>query len=125
MAGVIDAVLTLKNIRSYCASKKGVTEDFPFDFSTLVFKVGGKIFALTNIDSGKLFLNLKCDPYLSIELRSRYHQITPGYHMNKRHWNTVLVDGSIPDKEIYKLLDHSYGLVRRGLNKSMSEHIER
>jgi len=118
-------MLSLEQIRAYCASKKGVTEDFPFDFATLVFKIGNKIFALTDIDSKELFLNLKCDPYLSLELRSRYPQITPGYHMNKKHWNTVLVDGAIPDREILKLLDHSYELVLRGLNKSLREKIEK
>ncbi len=116
-------MLTLPDIRAYCASKKGTAEDFPFDFQTLVFKVGGKMFALTDIDSSVLSINLKCDPYLSLELRSRYPQVTPGYHMNKKHWNTVIVDGSIPDEEILKMIDHSYGLVVRGLSKAARETI--
>lgn len=117
-------MLTLQDIRKYCNSKKGVVEDFPFDFQTLVFKIGGKMFALTDIDSEELTLNLKCDPYVSLELRSRYSQITPGYHMNKKHWNSVIVDGSIPDKEILKLIDDSYNLVLKGLKKSIRAEIE-
>lgn len=117
-------MLTLKKIRSYCNSKKGASEDFPFDFQTLVFKVGGKIFALTDIDATELALNLKCDPYVSLDLRSRYPQITPGYHMNKKHWNTVLIDGNIPDKEILRLIDHSYELIVRSLKRSERERIE-
>jgi predicted DNA-binding protein (MmcQ/YjbR family) len=117
-------MLTLKKIRKYCGSLKGVTEDFPFDFQTLVFKVGGKMFALTDIDSPELSLNLKCDPYLSLELRSRYSQVTPGYHMNKKHWNTVVIDGAIPDREVLDLIDHSYNLVLRGLKKSVRDEIE-
>lgn len=116
-------MLNLEDIRKYCAKKSGVTEDFPFDFSTLVFKVGPKIFGLTNIDSDGLWINLKCDPFLSLELRSRYSQITPGYHMNKKHWNTVYIDGTIPDSEILELIDHSYELVFKGLKKREKESI--
>jgi predicted DNA-binding protein (MmcQ/YjbR family) len=117
-------MLTRKDIRRYCNAKSGVTEDFPFNFTTLVFKVGSKIFVLTDIESRELWLNLKCDPFLSLELRSRYSQITPGYHMNKKHWNTVHVDGEIPDEEIYRLIDHSYELVLKGLKRSERERIE-
>ncbi len=114
-------MLNLKKIRKYCASKKGVIEDFPFDFSTLVFKVGNKMFAITNIDSEELTLNLKCDPALSIQLRSQYPEIMPGYHMNKKHWNTILINGNIPDAEVLKLIDHSYNLVVSGLKNRYSK----
>jgi len=116
-------MLRLEDIRKYCALKKGVVEDFPFDLTTLVFKVGGKMFALTDIDSTELHINLKCDPYLSMLLRDRYPQVQPGYHMNKKHWNTVQVDGVIPDDEILKMIDHSYDLVLQKLNKSIRESI--
>lgn len=99
------------SLREYCISKKSVTESFPFDDETLVFKVSGKIFALVSLE-GDLTINLKCDPSLALELRERYPAVTPGYHMNKVHWNTILLDGSIPDKEILKWVDHSYDLVR-------------
>jgi predicted DNA-binding protein (MmcQ/YjbR family) len=116
-------MLTLQDIRAYCSSRKGAVEDFPFDFKTLVFKVGGKMFALTDIDAEELSLNLKCDPYRSLELRSRYPRVTPGYHMSKKHWNTVIIDGSIPDAEILEMIDHSYNLVFRGLAKTVRDGI--
>lgn len=99
--------MNIESLREYCKSKKGATESFPFGDDTLVFKVGGKIFALVNLD-GDLSINLKCDPVLAIELRERFSSVTPGYHMNKKHWNTVLVDGSVPDIEIFSWIDHSY-----------------
>jgi predicted DNA-binding protein (MmcQ/YjbR family) len=97
-------------LRDYCISKKGANESFPFGEDTLVFKVKGKIFALVNLD-GELSINLKCDPALAIELRERFHAVTPGYHMNKKHWNTILLDGSVPDKEVFSWIDHSYDLI--------------
>ena len=102
--------MDIETLREYCISKKGVSESFPFGDDTLVFKAGGKIFALVNLD-GDLSINLKCDPLLAIELRERYSSVTPGYHMNKKHWNTVLLDGSVPDKEILSWIDHSYEMV--------------
>jgi predicted DNA-binding protein (MmcQ/YjbR family) len=102
--------MDIESLREYCISKKGVTESFPFGDDTLVFKVKGKIFALVNLN-GDLSINLKCDPTLAIELRERYSSVTSGYHMNKKHWNTVIIDGSIPDKEVFSWIDHSYGLV--------------
>jgi predicted DNA-binding protein (MmcQ/YjbR family) len=92
-------------------SKKNVTESLPFGDDTLVFKKNGKIFALANLD-GDLSLNLKCDPSFAIELREKYSSVIPGYHMNKKHWNTVNLDGTIPDKEIFAWIDHSYDLIR-------------
>ena len=103
--------MNIETIREYCISKKGVTEGFPFGEDTLVFKKSGKIFALANLD-GDLSLNLKCDPDYAIELREKYPAVTPGYHMNKKHWNTVIIDGSVPDKEILSWIDHSYNLIK-------------
>jgi predicted DNA-binding protein (MmcQ/YjbR family) len=97
-------------LRDYCISKNGAGESFPFGDDTLVFKVKDKIFALVNL-YGDLSINLKCDPALAIELRERYSAVTAGYHMNKKHWNTVLLDGSVPDKEVFSWIDHSYSLI--------------
>lgn len=92
-------------------SKPGVTEGFPFGEDTLVFKVKGKIFALANLD-GDLSLNLKCDPAYALELREEHASVVPGYHMNKKHWNTVYIDGTISDSDIFSWIDHSYTLVK-------------
>ena len=116
--------MNVEILREYCISKKDVTESFPFDDDTLVFKAGGRIFALVNLE-GDLSINLKCDPAFAIELRERYSSVLPGYHMNKKHWNTVVIDGSIPDKEIRMMIDHSYELVLKGLKKAVREKIER
>ena len=99
--------MDIESLREYCISKKNVTESFPFGEDTLVFKVHEKIFALVNLD-GDLSINLKCEPALAIELREHYPSVTPGYHMNKKHWNTVILDGSVPDREIFSWIDHSY-----------------
>lgn len=102
--------MNIETIREYCISKKDASESFPFGEDTLVFKTKGKIFALVNLD-GDLSINLKCDPALAIDLRERYSSVTPGYHMNKKHWNTVMLDGSVPDKEVQSWIDHSYELI--------------
>ena len=102
--------MDIVTLRDYCISKKGSTETFPFGDDTLVFKVKEKIFALVNL-GGDLSINLKCDPALAIDIRERYSSVTPGYHMNKKHWNTVLLDGSVPDKEVFSWIDHSYDLI--------------
>ena len=102
--------MDIESLREYCISKKDATESFPFGENTLVFKKAGKIFALVNLD-GDLSINLKCDPALTIELRERYPSVTPGYHMNKKHWNTVLLDGSVPDKIILSWIDHSFDII--------------
>ena len=99
--------MNIESLRDYCISKKNATESFPFGDDTLVFKTGGRIFALVNLD-GDLSINLKCEPSFAIDLRERYSSVLPGYHMNKKHWNTVQLDGSIPDKEIFSWIDHSY-----------------
>lgn len=102
--------MNIEVLREYCISKRNVTESFPFGDDTLVFKTDGRIFALVNLE-GELSINLKCDPVLAIELRERYSSIIPGYHMNKKHWNTVFLDGSVPDKEVFSWIDHSYDLI--------------
>ena len=114
--------MDIESFREHCIVKKGVTEEFPFDNQTLVFKVMGKVFALTDVD---LFtsVNLKCDPERAVELRERYDGIQPGYHMNKKHWNTVLMDGTIPDVLTKELIDHSYELVVKGLPKKLKEEL--
>ena len=110
--------------REYCLAKKGVTEGFPFDESVLVFKVMGKIFALTNIHDDEFSVNLKCDPDRAVELRAEYEEeIIPGYHMNKQHWNTVSFDGDLRNELLKELIDHSYALVAKSLKKSQREEL--
>src|SRR4030042_3152599 len=104
--------MNIETIREYCLSKNAVIESFPFGDDTLVFKVNGRIFVLANLE-GDLTINLKCDPTVAIELRERYTSVIPGYHMNKKHWNTILLDGLIPDKEIHTWIDYSYDLVKK------------
>ncbi|MEQ8358671.1 MAG: MmcQ/YjbR family DNA-binding protein [Cytophagales bacterium] len=108
--------MTFEAFVEYCLGKKSVTDTFPFGPDVLVFKVKGKMFALADVE---LFesINLKCEPERSIDLRERFYGITPGYHMNKTHWNTVLTDGSVPDKLMYELIDHSYFLIVKSLPK--------
>ena len=116
-----------EQLRAYCNAKKGVEETFPFDDVTLVFKVMGKMFALTSLDTPldePARVNLKCDPTLAIMLRETYPAVLPGYHMNKRHWNTVVLDGTIPPDEIEEMIDNSYDLVVRGLKKADRERLE-
>lgn len=113
--------MTLEALRDYAIRKKGVTEDFPFDEVTLVLRVMGKMFALVSTDSVPLSVNLKCDPERAIELRDRFDAVQPGYHQNKKHWNTVTIDGSIPNRELTAMIDHSYELVVKGLKKADRE----
>lgn len=112
--------MTLEFFRDYCLSLPHVTEDTPFDPTTICFRVGGKIFAITDIDSFE-YINLKCDPERSAELRDRYAGITPGYHMNKKLWNSVNVGGNVPDPLIIELARHSYELIRDSLPKKVRE----
>src|SRR5437588_8199821 len=109
------------DFREYCLSKPGAVEETPFGPDTLVFKVGGKIFALAALDEVPTTVNLKCDPDLALDLRDRYEQVTPGYHMNKKHWNTVEIDTGIPDGELRKMIDHSYDLVVEKSPRSMAK----
>jgi predicted DNA-binding protein (MmcQ/YjbR family) len=117
-------MLSLQMFKNYCTSKNGVTECFPFDDETLVFKVSSKMFALTNINKPVLEINLKCEPFMSEDLRRDFPAITPGYHMNKKHWNTIILDGSIPDEKILFLVDLSFELVYSGLKKSEKQTLQ-
>ncbi len=114
--------MNLEEIRDYCLAKPGVTEGLPFGEDTLVFKVGEKLFLLTSISVGTQF-NVKCDPELAIELRERYSEVQPGFHMNKKHWNTVNTNGSLSRKQIIDMIDHSYMLVLHSLPKKVQEEI--
>ena len=109
--------MNIEEFRDYCLSKNQVIESFPFDEETLVFKVGGKIFALAGLENHPATVNLKCNPEKALTLREEYSEITPGYHMNKIHWNTVTIDGSLSNKLIAELTDDSYNLVVKGLSK--------
>lgn len=109
--------MDIESYRSYCLSKRGVTEEFPFDTETLVFKVMGKMFALTDVTNFSS-INLKCDPEEATMLRENYQAVQPGYHMNKKYWNTVLMDGSLPDKVLLSWIDKSYNLVVLSLSRS-------
>ncbi|HEX3923207.1 MAG TPA: MmcQ/YjbR family DNA-binding protein [Streptosporangiaceae bacterium] len=93
-----------------CTAKPGSAEDYPFGDEVAVFKVASKMFALVPLGAEPASVSLKCDPDLAVDLRSRYGAITPGYHLNKRHWNTVVLDGSVPDEQVLELIDHSYDL---------------
>ena len=114
----------LEEIREYCLSKKGVEEGFPFGEDTLVFKVMGKMFLLTGIDSSPVQFNAKCDPEKAIELRENYTCVMPGYHMNKQHWNTIICDGSAPRKKVQEWIDDSYNLVVSSLTKRLKSELE-
>jgi predicted DNA-binding protein (MmcQ/YjbR family) len=103
--------MNIETLREYCLSKPDVEESLPFGPDTLVFKTAGKIFLLASLDSEQLQFNVKCDPEKAIELREEFECVIPGYHMNKKHWNTILVDGSVPGKKIKEWIDHSYDLV--------------
>jgi predicted DNA-binding protein (MmcQ/YjbR family) len=115
--------LNIETFRNYCLKKKGVTEEFPFGEDTLVFKVMGKIFAITDIETFTS-INLKAEPERAVELRDKYSAVKPGYHMNKKHWNTVLIDGSITDKQLCGWIDDSYELVVAKLTKSEKSALE-
>ena len=115
--------MNIEELREYCLSKKGVTEGFPFNETTLVFKVAGKMFCLTNLE-GDFSVNLKNDPEKNMELREHFTAVKPGYHMNKIHWNTIEIDGSIPDKQIYEFIDTSYNLIVQSLTKKKKEELE-
>jgi len=117
----------IEQLRDFCIEKKGVTEHFPFDDVTLVFKVMGKMFLLTGLNSweeGVQKINLKCDPDWAEELRGEYEGIHAGWHMSKKHWNTVTLNTSdVPDDFVKELINHSYDLVVKGLTKKMREDL--
>ncbi len=120
---IFTSMLNLEEFRNYCLAMPGATEELPFGPDTLVFKVMGKIFALTGLDSETFSINLKYTSEEIEELRSKHPAITPGYHMNKNHWNTVLVDGSIAKKELLRLIDISYQLIVNGLPKKLQAEL--
>jgi len=114
--------MNIEEFRDYCLKKPGVTEEFPFGPETLVFKVVGKMFALTNIDHFES-INLKCDPEKAVELREKYPFVRPGYHMNKKHWNTIMMNDLLNDQLIFEWIDDSYELVVDGLTKKDRERL--
>ncbi|PWG06802.1 MmcQ/YjbR family DNA-binding protein [Polaribacter aquimarinus] len=121
--------MNIEQLRDFCITKKGVTEHFPFDDVTLVFKVMNKMFALSGLDRwerGEESINLKCDPEKSEELRADYEGVNPGFHMSKKHWNTVNVNTSdVSDDLVKELINHSYNLVVKGLTKKAKIELEK
>ncbi|MDA3911932.1 MAG: MmcQ/YjbR family DNA-binding protein [Bacteroidales bacterium] len=115
--------MNIEDFRLYCLSKPGVTEGFPFDETTLVFKLMGKMFALTDTEDD-FAIALKCDPERAIELREKYPAVKPGFHMNKIHWNTITVDGSMNNQFLIELTDHSYDLIKSGLTKKLKAELQ-
>jgi len=115
--------MNIEELREYCLSKMRVTESFPFDKTTLVFKVMDKMFLLTGTE-GEFSINIKCDPEKAVELRERNHSVLPGHHMNKMHWNTVIMDGSTDDEILYKWIDDSYNLVVDKLTRAKRKELE-
>ncbi|MCH3880957.1 MULTISPECIES: MmcQ/YjbR family DNA-binding protein [Tenacibaculum] len=117
----------IEQLREYCIAKKGVTEHFPFDDVTLVFKVMNKIFLLTGLTSwenNEEKMNVKCDPDWAEELRGAYESVNPGYHMNKKHWNTVTLNDDVSDTFAFELIDHSYNLIVKSLTKKLKEELK-
>jgi predicted DNA-binding protein (MmcQ/YjbR family) len=109
--------MNIETLRDYCLSKSGAEETLPFGPDVLVFKVNSKAFLLLPLDNDELRFNVKCNPELALELREQYASVLPGYHMNKKHWNTIIVDGTISSKLIKEWIDHSYDLVSKGKKK--------
>jgi len=111
-------------LREYCLRKKATSFDFPFDEEVMACRVAGKIFLLTSVLEFPVSINLKCDPEKAIELRERYEAVKPGYHMNKRHWNTVVCDASLTDSQIFSFIDHSYEMVVQSLSKKIRSEFQ-
>jgi predicted DNA-binding protein (MmcQ/YjbR family) len=116
--------MNIEELRTYCLSKKVVEESFPFNETTLVFKVMGKVFLLTDIEEKPLAFNVKCEPQLAIQLREKYNCVSPGFHMNKTHWNTVTCDDSVPVRLLKSWIDHSYSEVVKGFTKKQRQELE-
>jgi predicted DNA-binding protein (MmcQ/YjbR family) len=116
--------MNIEQVREYCLSKKGVTEELPFDEESPVYKVMGKIFLIASL-TPPFSINIKCDPEKAVDLRERYPAVTPGYHMNKLHWNTVEIEGTVRNSLIEEWIDHSYELVVKGLSKSLKEELNK
>ena len=117
--------MNLESLRDYCLKLSGVTEELPFGPDTLVFKVMGKVFLLTSLDGTPLSFNVKCDPEKAEELRADFSEVLPGYHMNKKHWNTIQVTGSIPSDLLFEWVKDSYDLVARSLTKAAKHELEK
>ena len=115
--------MNIESFREYCLKKPGTMETTPFGPDDIVFKVEGKMFAIAALMEVPPRVNLKCDPDLALELRDRYEQVTPGYHMNKKHWNTVEIESGIPAAELRKMIDHSYELVVKSLPRKAREKL--
>jgi len=115
--------MTIQNLILYCKSKPGAVEEYPFGDEVVVFKIGNKMFSLITNRDNNLSVNLKCDPDLALEIRHQFPAVTEGYHMNKKHWNNVTIDGSIPSQEIYKMIDFSYDLVFSKLKRIEREYL--
>ena len=116
--------MDLDFIRIFCLNKKSVTESFPFGDTSLVFKVAGKIFLILAIDSRPLQFNVKCDPEKALQLREEFSSVIPAFHMNKKHWNTIMVDGAVSVKQLKEWIDHSYELVVDSLPKKLREQFK-
>lgn len=115
--------MNLEQLQAYLLQKKGTTEERPFGPEALVYKVLGKMFAIVAWEANPLTISLKCDPDEALFLRDIYPAVRPGYHLNKRHWNTVTIDGSVPEKEFRRMIDDSYSLVVKGLTKSQQKEL--
>ena len=116
--------MTRDDVLDLCTGLAGAVEDYPFGDEVAVFKVGGRMFALVMLEGSPGTVNLKCDPDLALELRARYEAVRPGYHQNKRHWNTVELDGSVEDDELRAMIDHSYELVVARLPRAVRLELE-
>ncbi len=110
--------MNIETLRDYCLNKPGAEETLPFGPDTLVYKVNGKAFLLVGLDDEQLSFNVKCDPDKAIELREEYACVLPGYHMNKKHWNTIVVDGTVSTKQLKEWINWSYELVSAKRNRS-------
>jgi len=113
--------MDIEQLQEYCLAKPGVEETLPFGPDTLVYKVAGKVFLLTSLDREDFRFNVKCDPDLAEELREQYSCVLPGYHMNKKHWNTIVADGSVSTKQLKEWIDHSYTLVVKSLPQKLRD----
>ncbi len=116
--------MNIEQLRDYCLSKAGAEETLPFGPDTLVYKAGGKVFLLVGLEAEELRFNVKCDPDKAIELREQFSCVLPGYHMNKKHWNTIVVDGSVSSKQLKEWIDHSYTLIIDSLPKKIRDELK-
>ncbi|MDQ6695456.1 MAG: MmcQ/YjbR family DNA-binding protein [Chloroflexota bacterium] len=117
-------MLNYKTVRTYLLDKQGAVEDYPFGPDALVPKVGGKMFAVVTVESAPVYISLKCDPEYATDMRARYPAVQPGYHLSKKHWNTVTLDGTIEDEVVLGFIDDSYGLVVKSLSRAAREKLE-